>query len=140
LDTSETADWPSLDPQNWEPRAPLERAGIQSARHPICVSIDPRDEAHSLRLARRRLEDDAALRARLGEAARAWWRAHATVDVATERFEALLEEARHVPDPPGARTAGDWTGTARRLLSEMGLDWTQLWSRGRSGVGYEPST
>lgn len=109
FDGPETADWPSLDPQNWQPRGLLDR------RDPICVAIDPRDEAHSLRLARRRLEDDAELRARIGRAAQRWWREHATVGLAAQGFERLLEEARAMPDPPAVE-ADDGTGTARRIL------------------------
>ncbi|MGH9350327.1 MAG: hypothetical protein ACRD26_24015 [Vicinamibacterales bacterium] len=113
FDGPETADWPSLDPQTWEPRAPL------PGREPICVSVDPRDEAHSLRLARRRLGDDPALRARLGAAATAWWREHATVRLASEGFEHLLAEARALPK--GLVDADDWSSTARRVLDDFGM-------------------
>jgi hypothetical protein len=111
FDGPETADWPSLDPQNWELRGET----------PICVSIDPRDEAHSLRLALRRLEHDGALRERLGAAAHAWWREHATVERAAHGFERLLEEARELPDPIGGEGADEGTGLARRILSEFSL-------------------
>ncbi len=129
FDGPETADWPSLDPQNWQPRDPLERSrpysgyaaepGPRPQREPICVSIDPRDESHSLRLARRRLWEDASLRARLGAAARAWWRRSATVEVASTGFEALLEEARALPVPAPTELR-DGTAKARRILSELG--------------------
>lgn len=112
FDGPETADWPSLDPQNWEPRA--------RGREPICVSVDPRDEAHSLRLARRRLDDDSALRARLGAAAEAWWREHATVRLASDGFERLLAEARTLSNGLAAE-AEDSSGTARRILDELGI-------------------
>lgn len=112
FDTPETADWPSLDPQTWQPR---HRTG-----DPICVSIDPRDEAHSLRLAIRRLERDAPLRERLGGAAHAWWHQQATVDRATAGFERLLEEARQLT---GSATIGaeDGRSLARRILDDFGL-------------------
>lgn len=119
LDGPETADWPSLDPQTWEPRAPLERLPGWPRADPICVSIDPRDEAHSLRLARKRLDEDPALRARLGRAAREWWRVHATVGLASAAFEALLDEARAMPDPHPPPDADDGTALARRLLDEL---------------------
>jgi hypothetical protein len=121
FDGPETADWPSLDPQSWSLRAPLEHRGLSQPREPICVSIDPRDEMHSLRLALRRLEEDPALRARLGAAAQAWWREHATVELATARFERLLEEARSLPDPP-VDDADDGMGLARQLLREFGVE------------------
>jgi hypothetical protein len=114
FDGPQTADWPSLDPQTWHLRAHRGQIPIS----PICVSIDPRDEAHSLRLALRRLDGDAALRQRLGAAAQAWWREHATVDRAARGFETLLEEARALPDPTVLH-AEDGMGLARRILSEF---------------------
>jgi hypothetical protein len=65
LETTTTAEWPALDPQTWQPRGFTLEA-------PIVVSLDPRDEEHSLVLAIQRLSSDAALRSRLGEAAHAW--------------------------------------------------------------------
>ena len=56
FETEATADWPALDPQTWQPR------GFEAHARPIVVSIDPRDEEHSLMLAIRRLSADAALR------------------------------------------------------------------------------
>ena len=121
FDTPETADWPSLDPQTWQARqlaSPKRRS--RGGGTPICVSIDPRDEAHSLRLALRRLHQDADLRARLGAAAHAWWRDHATVALAAAGFERLLEEARALPEPV-VTEARDGMGLARHILSEFGL-------------------
>ena len=131
FDGPETADWPSLDPQNWNPRHQL------AWREPICISIDPRDEAHSLRLALRRLERDPELGTKLGDAAHAWWRAHATVEQAAAGFERLLDEARSVSPPldvagaqphsaPGAHpgaVADDGSGLARQILSDCGVPW-----------------
>ena len=65
LETTSTADWPALDPQTWQPRG-------FSAAAPIVISLDPRDEEHSLVLAIQRLSSDPALRARLADAAYAW--------------------------------------------------------------------
>jgi hypothetical protein len=130
FDGPETADWPSLDPQNWEPRGlahmvpGLNRTGTETwhprGQTPICVSIDPRDEAHSLRLALRRLDGDSALRARLGSAAHTWWREHATVERAARGFEVLLEEARDAPDPIGLK-ADDGSTLAHTILGEFGI-------------------
>jgi hypothetical protein len=115
FDGPETADWPSLDPQNWVPRAPVE------SEEPICVSIDPRDEAHSLRLALRRLEQDGALRARLGAAAHTWWRQHATVQLAADGFERLLEEVHGRAEPAG-NDGHNGTDLTRQILSEFSLE------------------
>ena len=67
LETSFTADWPAIDPQTWTPRG-------FNGRDPIVVSLDPRDEEHSLVLAILRLSSDATLRAQLVAAADRWRR------------------------------------------------------------------
>ena len=59
LETEHTAGWPALDPQTWQPRG-------WTGQPPVVVSVDPRDEEHSLSLALRRLASDAALRDALG--------------------------------------------------------------------------
>ncbi len=64
LETEPVAAWPTLDPQTWQ------RRGYEDAA-PVAISIDPRDEEHSLMLAMRRLAADASLRASLGAAASA---------------------------------------------------------------------
>jgi hypothetical protein len=65
LETALTAEWPALDPQTWAVRGFGKDA-------PIVVSLDLRDEEHSLFLAIVRLSSDADLRARLVDAACAW--------------------------------------------------------------------
>jgi hypothetical protein len=65
LETESTAEWPALDPQTWARRGFI-------ADPPIVVSLDPRDEEHSLVLAIQRLSTDARLRARLADAAYEW--------------------------------------------------------------------
>jgi hypothetical protein len=62
LESTHTAEWPALDPQTWAPR------GFGSDA-PIVVSLDPRDEEHSLVLAIKRLSSDSGLRGRLAAAA-----------------------------------------------------------------------
>jgi hypothetical protein len=123
-DTASTARWPSFDPQTWQPRSISVRPG--DAEPPIAVSIDPRDEEHSLMLALVRLANDPALRASLGRAARAWWEEHATVPRAVEAWTALLEEARTLPAP--SRPAGwpphldaDGGGLATSILEQFGV-------------------
>ena len=119
-----TASWPALDPQTWQPRAIA--TGIAPAAAPVVVSIDPRDEEHSLVLALTRLAGDPALRASLGDAARAWWAQHATVAHAIEAWRALLRDAATLPVPP--RPAGwpahldaDGSGLATAILEEFGV-------------------
>jgi hypothetical protein len=118
FDCPETADWPSINPQDWRPR---------SSAPPICVAIDPRDEDHSRRLAMRRLEEDVSLRRELGSAARAWWLAHATVERAVAGFEEVLEEGRKC-EPPArppnwpAHLSSDGFAHAREVLSAFGVE------------------
>jgi hypothetical protein len=118
FETEHTAGWPSLDPQTWQPR------GWTSDR-PIVVSVDPRDEEHSLSLALRRLANDSALRHELGTAAHAWWHQHATVDNAVLAWRSILAEAAAIPPPtrpqnwPRHLTA-DGTERAREIFAEFG--------------------
>ena len=124
-DTASTAQWPTLDPQTWQPRSLS--IGLGNSEVPIAISIDPRDEEHSLMLALVRLANDAKLRASLGRAARAWWAQHATAAHAVTRWRAVLEEARTLPVPP--RPAGwpahldaDASGTMTAVLEQFGVE------------------
>jgi hypothetical protein len=117
FETEAVAAWPTLDPQTWKPR------GYLTAKPPIAISIDPRDEVHSLMLAMRRLAQDVGLRARLGKAAQAWAREQATVAIAAPAWEAALVEAMRTPPPA---TQGlpphlfeDGTAAARSILREF---------------------
>jgi len=60
---------------------------------PVCVAIDILDEDHSLRLAMRRLADDAALRAELGRAAQTWWAREHSLEVMVADYERVMAEA-----------------------------------------------
>jgi hypothetical protein len=117
LETPCTADWPALNPQTWRPR------GLPSDA-PAAVSVDVRDEEHSLAVAIRRLSLDPALRARLGGAAHAWWRAHATVRGAADAWDRILREAATLalPARPAdwpAHLTADGTERAREILAEF---------------------
>src|SRR6185369_3312732 len=94
--------------------------GWHSQEPPIAVSLDLRDEEHSLMLAIRRLADDPRLRAALAGAAYEWWRTHATVPQAVDAWARLLEETVTLPPPTVAERA-DGTQTAREILREFGL-------------------
>jgi hypothetical protein len=120
MEMDATAEWPAVDPQTWQPR------GLGVADAPIAVTIDPRDEEHSLMLAIRRLSSDASSREQLGMAAHAWWKAHATPAHAAATWTQILDEAVRLspparPDdwPPGF--GADGSELARAILSEFGL-------------------
>jgi hypothetical protein len=119
LETILTADWPALDPQTWRPR------GLSTDR-PVAVTIDPRDEEHSLALAMRRLSADAALRSALGEAAYAWSHTHEGGTVAVDAWQRLLRDAAQLDPPPRpaqwpAHLLADGTERARTMLAEFGV-------------------
>jgi hypothetical protein len=98
-ETYATAGWPALDPQTWRPR------GGALNGPPIVISIDPRDEEHSLMLAMKRLEADPSLCDRLGSAGYSWWRTHATIDHAASAWLEILDEAATLELP---RRPRDW--------------------------------
>lgn len=90
----------------------------------MLVTIDPRDEEHSLSLALRRLANDPALSHALGTSAHEWWRQHATVDHAARAWQSLLDEAASLAPPqrPGgwpSHLTADGTERARAILGEF---------------------
>ena len=119
LETLATAGWPALDPQTWQPRGfgPAHpRTPAPSA--PLVVSLDLRDEEHSLMLAMKRLAADAPLAASLGAAGHAWWSAHATIAHAAAAWQRILIE----PGPPPRPFAGaDGSEHAREVLAAFGV-------------------
>ncbi len=120
-----TAGWPALDPQTWQPR------DLAVTERPIAVTVDPRDEEHSLMLAIRRLSADAASREQLAAAAHAWWKANATPVQAAAAWTQILEEAVRLSPPPRpddwpSSLAADGTELARAILAEFGLDAANL--------------
>lgn len=115
-----TAGWPTLDPQTWQPR------GFDPRQAPIAIAIDPRDEAHSLALALRRLAVDRSLVDDLGRAAQAWWQRHATIGHAAAAWEAVIEEAASLPPPPRPpgwprHLTADGSDRARDILGEFAI-------------------
>lgn len=120
LEREATAIWPALDPQTWRPRTP------GPAGDPVVISIDPRDEQHSLWLTFTRLLQDRQRVAAIGTAARQWWLAHATPAHAAAAWMSILQESLRMP-PPG-RPAGwpahlddDGRGQERRLAHTFRL-------------------
>ena len=96
-ETLESSDWPAYDPQTWQQR------DVVDARPPVCISLDPRDDEHSLVLSIRRLSTDGDMRRTIANAARAWWQEHGDPKRTVPRLVELLEEARSAP-PPKHRT------------------------------------
>jgi hypothetical protein len=118
LETESVAAWPTLDAQTWQRRGYVDAA-------PVAISIDPRDEEHSLMLAMRRLATDAALRGSLGAAAGRWAHEHADLKTIAAEWRWILREARQLTPivsraelPP--HLVDDGTGTARAILGEVG--------------------
>jgi len=96
---------PTLDPRTWRRHAPCSDLAPDADDRAIAIAVDRVDVAHSLRLALRRLGQDAALRHALGVRARRWWERHHTVGRMVDDYERVLERARLTP-PPVAQP--DW--------------------------------
>jgi len=114
FETEVTAGWPALDGHTWRPRP-------GSSAEPIVVSIDPRDEEHSLTMAIKRLAGDAPLRNTLAAAGHAWWQSHATAAHSLARWRAVMDEAIAAPPPAPLPDLLDGSATARRILAELGV-------------------
>ena len=121
VDLAHTADVPSLDPRTWT--VSHDRPAGEPAPAPVTVAIDILDEAHSLRLAMRRLATDAPLRARLGRAAAAYWQREHSMERMLADYRAVIDRtlARPIPSP----RAG-WplhlTDRGRRRLDQLLAD------------------
>ena len=74
---------PSLDPRTWQ--------SIDD--EPVAIAIDILDEAHSLGLALGRLASDAALRERLGRAARRYWERTHSFTRMRDEYLTLIDRA-----------------------------------------------
>src|SRR5690606_6903665 len=86
-----TSDVPSLDPRSWRPSIP--------GTPPVTVAIDLLDEAHSLRLAIRRLAQDVQLRQSLAMAGYKYWETEHAIGAMVEDYERLLPAAAAAPAP-----------------------------------------
>lgn len=113
FETLVTAAWPAMDPQTWLPR------GYEASADPIVVSIDPRDEEHSLVLALRRLAAEPALREQLGRAARTWCEEHATPAHAIAAWRRILDAPGLPPSPPFP--GADGSEHLRSVLDDFGV-------------------
>jgi glycosyltransferase involved in cell wall biosynthesis len=120
-DLVHTADVPGLDLRSMKVACT-----VAGAPEPVCAHVDLVDEANTLRLALRRLTVDAALRARIGRAARLYWEAEGTLERMARDYEDVLLAARDAADPvrPAgwpAHLSADGTATARALAAGMGV-------------------
>jgi glycosyltransferase involved in cell wall biosynthesis len=114
---SHLVDVPTLNPQTWRPR-------IAITKDPVAASIDLLDEEQSIRMALERLAGDHEMRARLGNAARAWWDTHHRLDTMADHYERVLARAASLPAPRVAlprHLTGDGTATAQELADVMGV-------------------
>jgi glycosyltransferase involved in cell wall biosynthesis len=108
-------------------RAPSPELRAQS---PVCVAIDVMDEAHSLRLALRRLASDTGLRQALGAAGRAYWQREHSIQGMVTDYRAALTEAAVMPVPqptlpPHLVTDGE--DRLNQLLADVGVG--SLWDK-----------
>jgi glycosyltransferase involved in cell wall biosynthesis len=132
-DLAHLGDVPSLDPRNWQANASVTSASsltpeVESPK-PVCVAIDILDEDHSLRLAMRRLAQDAELRERLGHAGQAWWQREHTLEVMVEDYVRILASGAARPAEPRDAGGGrpdhlrsDGDRRLRALLAPFGIE------------------
>lgn len=128
MDLAHTADVPALDPRTW---TVLHAGPALAAPEPVTVAVDVLDEAHSLRLAMRRLAADAGLRARLGAAATRYWARHHSIDGMLDDYRRVVARAIEAPAPSAAlppHLRDDGTERLTTLLRPFGLD-ANLWGR-----------
>ena len=120
IDLAHTAETPFLDPRTWT--VAHARPAGQPAPTPVAVAIDILDEAHSLRLAMRRLAGDDALRARLGAAAADYWQREHSMERMLDDYRGAIGRAIARPPRDAAATAG-WpahlTDRGDRRLNEL---------------------
>lgn len=134
VDLAHTVDIPALDPRDSTIRhvRPSDSARASTDEmEPVCVAVDIVDEDHSLALAVDRLAGDAALRARLGGAARAFYERHHTLGHMADDYCRVIELtcAAAAADRPATRQAreslpphlqADGTAHTRALVEEVG--------------------
>ena len=123
IDLAHLTDVPTIDPRTWRPNVTVHGARA-TPQAPCAVAIDILDEAHSLRLAMRRLGTDPLLRASLGRAARAYWLEAHSIDSMIADYRELVSDAIRRPAssvslPPHLRDDGQ--RTLGRLLRPFGL-------------------
>jgi len=90
----------------------------------VAVAVDPLDEPRELPRVLATLQASPARRQSIGANARAYWEAHHTLPQMADAYERLITDAaaRPAPHPPlPAHLVDDGTGTAKRILAEIGI-------------------
>lgn len=119
VDLLQTVDVPTLDPRTW-----THFGGRSTDQEPVAVAIDILDEDHSLRLAMRRLAEDAALRRALGGAAQRYWLREHSPEAMQDDYERLMAAAREKRAPEPAlpmHLLESGTDRLERLLKPFGV-------------------
>ena len=122
IDHAHLADIPTLDPRTWHRHAPGAQS-MDADMEAVGVAIDILDEEHSLRLAMEMLGRNAALRARLGAAARRYWEREHTLERMTDDYQRAIARAGAMTAPNvvlPAHLRPDPLALARRLAAPFG--------------------
>jgi glycosyltransferase involved in cell wall biosynthesis len=120
MDVLQLVDVPTLDPRTWSKSA----AGAAPEQQPVAVAIDILDEDHSLRLAMKRLAEDAELRQALGSAAQSYWTREHAPEAMLADYLRLMAAARAMPAPRGSlpeHLVDDGTRLLQRLVAPFGI-------------------
>jgi glycosyltransferase involved in cell wall biosynthesis len=107
---------PSVDPRTW--------VASRRDQEPVTIAIDILDEDHSLRLAMRRVAQDAGLRQTIGAAARRYWLREHSPEVMLSDYERSMEIARAACAPARRvppHLVDDGTRLLERLIAPFGL-------------------
>jgi glycosyltransferase involved in cell wall biosynthesis len=117
-----TAHVPTLDARTWRATRP--------SKTPVAVSVDLLEEDDALRAAMSRLADDGELRAALGAAGHAYWKAEHHVSLTAGDYRRVIAEAAALPAPDTAglpaHLTSDYSALATSIAGEIGLDLASL--------------
>jgi glycosyltransferase involved in cell wall biosynthesis len=125
FDLPEQTHVPALDPRTWRRLGPTDDLAEDADDRAVTVAIDLCDLDHSLRAALRRLGVDAALRERIGQAARRYWEREHTFVRMLEDYARVIERATTCPAPHPdwpAHLRPDPASHLHRVLERAGID------------------
>ncbi|HKW01824.1 MAG TPA: glycosyltransferase [Vicinamibacterales bacterium] len=123
-DLAHLTEIPTLDPRTWRRPGPGSHS-IDADAEAIAVAVDLLDEEHSLRLAIERLGESAALRARLGAAARRYWEREHTLEKMTDDYQRAISRAAAFSAPDvtlPSHLRPDAVAFARSLAEPFGAE------------------